>query len=184
MAAGAARHIGKVRKMRIAQELIRVPKTPAFQGRDTPSRDPHMGLRFWIQLGHVEIAGFRECSPMVVETETFEYAEGGLNSYTHKLPVRTKYSNIILKRGMDETRALYDWYIQAASGQIARQDISIVIYDSQQHNKRQWDLKNAYPCKWTGPELKAESGAIAVETVEIAHEGLLPSSSGKLSIRR
>lgn len=142
-----------------------------------------MGLRFWVQLGQVEIAGFRECSPLIIETEVQEYIEGGVNTYTHQLPVRTKYKNVTLKRGMDETRALYDWYMQAVTGEIVRQNISIVIYDSLQNNKRQWDLKNAFPCKWTGPDLKAETGAIAVETLEIAHEGLLPSSAGKTYVR-
>ncbi len=146
-------------------------------GRDTPSHDPHMGLRFWVQLGQIEIAGFRECSSLMIETEVMEFIEGGENTYTHQLPVRTKYKNITLKRGMDDTRALYDWYTQNVTGPVVRQNISIVIYDSQQNIKRQWDLKNAWPCKWTGPELKAETGSLAVETLEIAHEGLLPSSS-------
>jgi phage tail-like protein len=145
------------------------------------AKDPHLGLRFWIQLGQVEIAGFRECSPLIIETEVEEYKEGGLNTYYHKLPTRMKYTNITLKRGMDETRSLYDWYVKSASGQIQRQNISIVIYDSEQNRQQQWDLKNAYPCKWTGPDLKAESGAIAVETLEITHEGLLPSTDNQTS---
>lgn len=160
----------------LAAEPRSAVRSPA-PGKDARTKDPLLGLRFSLQLGQVEVAWFRECSPIVVETETYEYAEGGLNSYTHKLPVRTKYSNITLKRGMDETQALYDWYIKAASGQISRQNISIIIYDSEQNNKRQWDLQNAYPCKWTGPELKAETGAIAIESVEIAHEGLLPAAN-------
>ena len=140
------------------------------------SKDPHQGLRYWIQLGQIEIAGFRECSGLTIETEMFEYAEGGLNTYTHKLPVRRKYSNITLKRGMEEGQDLYQWYMKSANGKISRQNISIIIYDPLGEQVRKWDLQNAYPCKWIGPELKAESGALAIETLEIAHEGLLPSS--------
>ncbi len=140
------------------------------------SKDPHQSLRYWVQLGQIEIAGFRECSSLTIETEMFEYAEGGQNTYTHKLPVRRKYANITLKRGMEEGQDLYKWYLQTASGKITRQDISIIIYDPLGEPVRKWDLQNAYPCKWTGPDLKAESGAIAIETLEIAHEGLLPSS--------
>jgi phage tail-like protein len=55
------------------------------------AKDPHMGLRFWVQLGSIEVAGFQECSGLSVETEIFEYAEGGLNTHTHKFPVRAKY---------------------------------------------------------------------------------------------
>jgi len=137
-------------------------------------KDPHIGLRFWVQLGQVEVAGFKECSGLAIETEAFEYKEGGLNTYTHKLPVRTSYKNITLKRGLDEGQDLYRWYVKAMRGQIGRQNISIIVYDSLGREVRKWNLQRAWPCKWTGPDLKTDQGAVAVETVEIAHEGLLP----------
>jgi phage tail-like protein len=147
-------------------------KAPAEKPRP---KDPHLGLSFWVQLGQVEVAGFHECSGLKIETEVFEYAEGGLNTYTHKLPVRTKYQNIVLKRGLDEGQDLCRWYKKTISGKIERQDISIVVYNSLGKEVQKWDLQRAYPCKWTGPDLTAQAGAVAVETVEIAHEGLLPS---------
>ena len=139
-------------------------------------KDPHLGLRFWLQLGQVEIAGFKECTGLKIETEVFEYPEGGLNTYTHKLPVRAKYTNITLKRGLDETQDLFQWYVKAMNGQIKRQNISIIVYDSLGNQVQKWDLQRAFPCKWTGPDLKTDAGAIAIETLEIAHEGLLPAS--------
>jgi phage tail-like protein len=138
------------------------------------SKDEHIGLRFWVQLGQVEVAGFAECSGLQVETEVYEYAEGGLNTYTHKLPVRAKYKNITLKRGLDETRDLYSWYIKAMNGQIERQSISIIVYDSTGKQVQKWDLQRAFPSKWIGPNLTTERGAVAEQTLEIAHEGLLP----------
>ena len=105
---------------------------------------------------------------MAIETETFEYAEGGLNTYTHKLPVRVKYENITLKRGLDSGRDLFDWYWRASQGQIVRQPISIIVYDSLGAIVQKWDLQNAFPCKWNGPDLQSEQGAIAIESVEIA----------------
>ena len=143
---------------------------------DSPRpRDAHLGLRFWVQLGQIQVAGFQECSGLVIETEMMEYPEGGLNTYTHKLPTRAKYSNITLKRGLDEGQDLYHWYVSSLNGDIKRQNISIILYDSQGKEVRRWDLQGAYPCKWTGPALRADTGAVAVETLEIAHEGLLPS---------
>lgn len=139
-------------------------------------KDPDLGLRFWIELGSIQIAVFRECSPITIQTDMFEYAEGGLNTYTHKLPVRTKYSNITLKRGIDDGQDLYTWYMKAVNGQIERQKISIIVYNSLGAEVRRWNLQGAYPCKWTGPDLKAEHGAIAVESVEIAHLGIIPGS--------
>lgn len=153
--------------------VTQVPKAPAEPRRE---RDAHLSLRFWVQLRGIEVAGFMECSGLVVETEVFEYAEGGLNTYTHKLPVRTKYSNITLKRGLDEGQDLYRWYMKTVGGQIERNSISIILYDSERKSKYRWDLQQAYPVKWTGPDLKADAGAVAVETIEIAHSGLLPTS--------
>lgn len=153
-------------------------RNPAPASADNSRRkDPYLGLRFWIQLENVNVAGFKECSPLTIETETFEYQEGGLNTYTHKMPVRTKYTNITLKRGVDEGQDLHRWYMQAVNGQARRQNISIQVFDSLGHEVKKWDLQNAYPTKWTGPDLKAEAGSIFVETLEIAHEGLIPSSS-------
>ena len=141
---------------------------------DQRAKDPHLGLRFWVELGQIEVAGFRECSGLKMETEIEEYAEGGLNTYTHKLPKRVKYQNITLKRGMDETQSLYNWYMKFANGQIERQNISIIVYNSVGKEVMRWDLQRAFPCKWSGPELNADKGSVAIEILEIAHEGLLP----------
>ena len=139
-----------------------------------PTPDPHLGLRFWVQLGSIEIAGFKECSGLKIETEIQEYPEGGLNTYTHKLPVRAKYGNITLKRGLDEGQDLYRWYMDCIRRTVRREEISIIVYDYLGKEKQRWELHEAFPCKWTGPDLKADQGAMAVETVEIAHHGLLP----------
>ena len=140
------------------------------------SRDPHLGLRFWVQLGQIEVAGFQECSGLAVQTEVMEYPEGGLNTYTHKFATRAKYTNITLKRGLDEGQDLYEWYMRYLQGDISRQDISILLYNSEGKQVQKWDVRRAFPCKWTGPTLRADKGAIAVETLEIAHEGIIPGS--------
>jgi phage tail-like protein len=80
-----------------------------------------------------------------------------------------------LKRGLDEGQDLYRWYVKAMQGEIQRQNISIMVYDSRGKEVQKWDLQRAFPCKWTGPDLKTDQGAVAVETVEIAHEGLIPT---------
>ncbi len=132
-----------------------------------------------MNIDSIYVAEFAECSGLTIETEVFEYAEGGLNTYTHKLPVRTKYSNITLKRGLDEGQDLFRWYMDTVEHKVSRRHISIQVYDSQGNNVRKWDLQNAYPVKWTGPDLKADAGAVAIETLEIAHEGLIPSGDIK-----
>jgi phage tail-like protein len=150
---------------------------PADSGSRT--KDEHLGLRFWIQIGSIEIAGFSECSAISIEEEMQEYAEGGLNTFTHKLPVRKKYANITLKRGIDPGQDLYKWYKQGINGTPApRMDISIIVYGPVPGSEvRRWDLKEAYPVKWTGPDLKSEAASMAVESLEIAYHGLNPSST-------
>lgn len=142
--------------------------------------------RYGIQIDSVEIAYFSECSPLIITTETKDYAEGGLNTYVHKLPVRTRYENITLKHGLDEGQDLFRWYLKtlnepqpgssAASGTY-RRHLSIVMYDPLGQPLRRWDLRDAFPVKWTGPSLSATNTAAAVETVEIAHSGLVNSTT-------
>jgi len=139
--------------------------------------DPNLGLRFWVEVGQVQLAGFAECSGLTIETEVFDYPEGGENTYVHKLPVRTKYSNVTLKRGLDETRYFYDWYVSTMNGNTQRRDITIRIYNSRQQEVQVWHLYQAFPVKWMGPDMKADSGAIAVETIELTHHGVLPIPS-------
>ncbi len=148
---------------------------------DAKRRDPHMAHRFWVDLGDIHVASFMECSALTIETEVFEYAEGGLNGYTHKLPTRTKYGNITLKRGLDETQDLHSWYLDTVSGNIKKQNISIILYDPLGKEVQRWSLQNAFPVKWSGPDHKVDSGALAVETIEFAHEGLLPKADKKES---
>lgn len=142
------------------------------------SKDAHLGLQFWVQIDNVEVAGFRECSGLTIDTEVFEYSEGGQNTYTHKLPVRTKYGNITLKRGLDPTQDLYHWFVSSIDGvPCGRKNVSIMIYGPLGGQPvEKWDLMEAYPVKWVGPELKTEAGALAVETLEFAHHGLVKGS--------
>jgi phage tail-like protein len=143
--------------------------------------DPYLGLRFWVQIEGVQIAGFAECSGLIIETETFEYAEGGNNTFTYKLPVRTKYSNITLKRGIDPGQDLYTWFLQSIDGiPNKRKNISIMVYGQTGSDPvKKWDLVNAFPVKWSGPDLKSDAGATAIETLEFAHEGLNVTSGGR-----
>lgn len=138
--------------------------------------DQHLGLRFWVECDMIQVAGFSECTGLTVETEVFEYAEGGENTYTHKVPVRTKFGNITLKRGIDPGHDLFKWYQDCINGDIKRKNISILIYGPEPNKKevKRWDLRRAFPIKWVGPDLRTDAGAVAVESLELAHEGLIP----------
>jgi len=137
--------------------------------------DPLLSGKFWIEVQGVVEGSFTECTGLNVETELMEYAEGGLNEFVHKLPVRTKYSNVTLKRGFIGSFTLWDWYCKAINGVIEPWDISIVVSEntggSQGKEKARWNLHQAYPVKWQGPELRADGQSVMVETLELAHRG-------------
>lgn len=137
--------------------------------------DPFFAAKFWVEIGGLTTAYFTECSGLSAETEVTEYAEGGLNDYVHKLPTRTRYTNITLRRGWVETDDLWKWYSDVIAGQIRTKPVSIILYENKveaaAQPKARWDLVNAYPVKWQGPEFRADSNTVAVETLEIAHSG-------------
>jgi len=135
--------------------------------------DPYLTSKFSVQIGDIEEASFAECSGLEVETEVFEYQEGGVHEYVHKLPGRSKVSNITLKWGITDSREIWDWYRNVVQGTIERKNVSVVIYDLKQKEVMRWSFRNAYPVKWTGPAFKADENAITIETLELAHEGMI-----------
>lgn len=129
-------------------------------------------FRFVVEIDGLLVGGFTHVSGLEVETEEEEYNEGGLNEYSHHLPVRTKYSRLILRRGFASSKELWDWHAQVASGTIKRKNGSIILLDGRGHEICRWNFFDAYPVKWTGPELDSESSRIAIETLEIVHNGI------------
>jgi phage tail-like protein len=128
--------------------------------------------RFYVMIEGIPKAVFTEASGLQIETEILEYAEGGNNSFVHRLPGRTKFSNLTLKRGMTSTNEFFRWYVQIMHGKNERRNLAVVMYDPKGEEILRWNFINAYPVKWVGPQLSAGGNAIAVETLEIAHEGL------------
>ncbi len=137
-------------------------------------KDPHLSFRFSIEIDGIISGGFAECSGLQVETEIEDYREGGLNEYVHKLSKGTKYQNITLKRGITDYEDVWKWHQDIAAGKIndGRKAVSIILWDSEGNEKWRWRIENAYPVKWTGPDLKANTGAVAFEALELAHTGI------------
>jgi phage tail-like protein len=88
-----------------------------------------------------------------------ELKEGGLNTYTHQLPGRRKSSRISLKNGLAKN-TLLSWYIQAIGKPVARKPLTITLLDSAHQPVMVWNIENAYPVKWTGPQLKTDDNTI------------------------
>jgi phage tail-like protein len=140
--------------------------------KGSPQPDPVAELRFKVQLQpDLNIGRFSECTGISVEIETKEYMEGGANDFVHKLPTRVKYPNIVLKRGITHEEALLQWFMESRYTP-KRRDMTISLFGPGTKIVRSWVFMNAYPVKWTGPNLNANSNSVAVEQLEIVHNGL------------
>lgn len=138
------------------------------------SKDPYVNFNFLVEIDGITAAGFQEASGLDSSIEVIEYREGGNNITVRKYPGQVKHSNVTLKRGLTDNTELYDWHKQWADGDPAapRKNGSIVLLDRQGQERARWNFFNGWPCKWTGPGLNAEQNDIAIESLEIAHEGL------------
>jgi phage tail-like protein len=139
--------------------------------KGSPQPDPVAELRFKVDLPGLTIGRFRECSGIEVEVETLDYMEGGSNDFVHKLPTRVKYPNVVLKRGITHEEALAKWFFDSRFTP-QRKDMTITLLGPGTKEVRSWTFMNAYPVKWTGPNLNAASTQIAVESLEVVHNGL------------
>lgn len=134
--------------------------------------DPFHAFNFFVEVEGLLVASFTECSGLQVETEVQEYAEGGLNDYTHHFRGRTKYPPLILKKGLTLNNQLWRWHQGVIEGKVERKNGTIYLLDTTHVPVIWWNFKKAFPAKWTGPELRANSSDVAIESVELVHQGL------------
>jgi phage tail-like protein len=136
-------------------------------------RDPYGNYNFMVELDGLTRAGFKECAGLESSVDSFDYREGtDPGNIARKLPGQRKASNITLKRGLTDDRALWDWHNKAASGNLERHTISIILRDETGEEKMRWNIKNAWPTKWSGPNLDAGGSEAAIESLELVHEGI------------
>jgi phage tail-like protein len=135
--------------------------------------DPNVNYNFHVEIGGILRASFHECSGLDSAIDVIEHREGGWNTSLRKLPGMTKHANIVLKWGLSTDRDLVDWHQKIVEGEIDRRDGSIVLLDRRGQETARWNFTRAWPAKWTGPSLTAEGNDVAIETLELAHEGLV-----------
>lgn len=136
--------------------------------------NPHIftTFRFWVEIEGLFVGGFSEVSGLQAETEYEQYAEGGVNDYIHHFPKRTKYPPLVLKRGMTYSSDLWDWYEKTINGKIQRKSGTVILLDANGFEECSWNFFESYPVKWKGPDLNAMRGEVAVESIELVHNGL------------
>lgn len=140
---------------------------------------PLLSYHYRVEIAGLIVAGFSEVSGLEQEIEMEEYKEGGMD-FVHKLPNGIKYANLVLKRGMTEGNMMRAWYetvlktVTYGGLPIPKEPIVyIAMMDHAGNEKVRFLLKSVYPIKWVGPQLNANTSEVAVETLELVHEGLV-----------
>ena len=134
---------------------------------------PLVTFRYEVDWGGTKI-GFSEVSGLDVETDLIEYRHGASPEHTKvKMPGMQKYSNLTLKRGsFAGDNEFFDWWNSVKLNTIERRDITIKLIDPEGGVSIAWKVRNAWPLKIQSPGLKADASEAAIESMELAHEGL------------
>jgi phage tail-like protein len=135
--------------------------------------DPFANYNFMVEIENIAKAAFSEVSGLAVEVEVLDYREGNdPSAAVRKLPGMRKFSNITLKRGYTPDLSLWNWMKSILDGQALRSNVSITLLNNQRQEVARWHVREAWPCKYEGPTLNAAGNDVAIETLELCHEGL------------
>ena len=139
-----------------------------------PDLDTAQSVRFRVKIdGGNDLGDWSKCDGLSVEYDVFEYKEGGENGFTHRIPGRVKYQNVKLTRPINKDSKQVAGWIASLKHTIRRQTAEISALDPLGHAIVTWNLEGIYPVRWTGPSLDIGNNQIAMETLEIAHNGFL-----------
>lgn len=134
---------------------------------------PYRNFRFRLEIDGLDAGSFSEVSGFDATIDVVEYRAGDDPAITPtKLPGLIKYGNITLKWGAAETMVLYDWLIDITEGTIEKKTVTLTALDEEGSPAASWRCINAWPVKYTAPDFNGTASEIAIETVELAHEGL------------
>lgn len=126
-----------------------------------------------VLLPLVAAGAFQEVTGLGAQLEVVSYPEGGRNDSVHQLPLRHSWNRITLKRGVVRDRLLWSWYQTGLADSLgARRDGAVIMLGANGVPAMAWAFHGGLAAKWSGPDLHAEQNAVAIESMEIAHEGL------------
>jgi len=143
---------------------------------------PHIGFAFYVEVQGIGGAAFSEVSGLEASMKFDEVRAGGENGFVYRLPTRTEFGNLVLKRGWVDT-AIFRWMLDRATRprHSTRKTVTIFLVDRRtklppDDGTGTFKFVDAFPVKWSGPSLKAGDNAVALETLELAHHGFQRST--------
>ncbi len=135
--------------------------------------DPYRAYNFVLEIDNIPTGAFSEAGGLTAEGDSTDYREGSdLQPSVRKLMGLRKYTNITLKRGYSQDRSLWQWYMNVLNGLADRRSVTIVLLNERREAVLRWNAENAWINKIEGPTLNATSNDVAMESVELVHEGL------------
>ncbi|MEH1867434.1 MAG: phage tail protein [Nostoc sp.] len=135
--------------------------------------DPYQQFNFLVEIDRITRAGFMECSGLTTDTDMIDYREGAdLVMNVRKLSGLRKYTNIVLKRGYTNNVELWKWRNSVIQGKPERRSAEIILLDENRDVVMRWKIEEAWISKWESGPFNAKTNDVAVETVELVHEGL------------
>jgi phage tail-like protein len=135
-------------------------------------QDPYGNFRFLVEIDGITQASFKECSGLGASVDVIEYREGGDPTTVRRLPGLTRYHHIMLRWGLTDSHELYDWFREVTSGRLQRRNGTIVLLDADGAPKVRWNFVRGWPARWEGPDLEGDEAGVAIEALEIVHEGI------------
>lgn len=138
----------------------------------TDTMYPYSRFRYRLEIEGLEVGGFCEASGFDTCSDELDYRDDASINAPVKLQGMRKYSNITLKNGLTSSDVLYNWLMEGASGGVLRKTVTITAIDESATAFASWQIINAWPCKYTVPDFNAGSCELAIETLELVHEGI------------
>jgi phage tail-like protein len=152
--------------------LYAAPKRPVVV-LSASRANPYDASNFLVEIAGVPTAAFTECVLPVASIEVIEYRQGAdVMNNIHKLPGLVKYGNLVLKRGLANSTALWDWFSSFVTGTGTMQTVTVTLLDGGRNPVMRWSFNNAWPVKYESPVLNGKTSALAIETLEVAVEGM------------
>ena len=135
--------------------------------------DPYLNFNFRVEIDGLEAAGFSEVQIPEGRIEAVAYREGtDPSSAARLLPGRVEWEPVVLRRGFAGDASLFEWWNELVQGNLSRKNVAIVLLDEQQRDVARWLVRRAWPSKLVGPNLRGLGNEVAIETLELSHEGI------------
>jgi len=134
-------------------------------------------MKFKVEIDGIAATAFSEVSGIEADVAVVDYRPGNDNAPgPRKLPGEAHFSSLLLKRGMTADLSLWNWMKQVLDGKIERKNLSVVLFNDAGQEVLRFNFRDAWPVKWSGPILNGQTSDIAIETLELAHEGFFVAS--------